>query len=364
MASNDIFYERYRPKQLSHVIGQEVPIKILLQSCVKDIFHHSYLMAGKHGTGKTSTARILAAIFTCPNRTKGSAVVCGKCPACLSAYTGNGSVDIYELDGASNSKIENTRSIIESSRYAPQQFAFKVFIIDECHRLSAAAMTSLLKTLEEPPNTSVFILCTTDISKVPKEIISRCQNLHFKPVSSSAISNHIARLFACKKIEIEQSAVDCIARACRGSVRDAMGMAQDVMIMHDGNKIQENDVSKLIGLVGRDEVYGLVKYISDKDTLSAFDLLEKMVSSNVNFRVVFEELCTAFRNIMVSKIDAKFIVDLTKSEQQCIITVKDKFEIKEIAGFLSYFEQAERAFEVNINNRLVLEAVIVNLIER
>lgn len=360
--SQEIFYEKYRPKQLAHVIGQEVPVKILSRSCAKEFFHHSYLFAGPHGTGKTSTARITAAILTCPNRAQGSAIICGKCPACVAALTGHGSTDIYELDGASNSKIENTRAIIESSRYAPQQFKRKVFIIDECHRLSSAAMTSLLKTLEEPPESVVFILCTTDLSKVPKEIISRCQPSYFKPVPPSAISSHLSRLFASRKLSVDSAACDCIATACRGSVRDAIEMAQEVSIISDGTTISEKDVSQFIGLAGRAEIYELIEAISNKNMIMSFDLLEAMISSNINIRTLSQELSCAFRNIMISKIDSKYINELTKTEQNFVNKVKEKFEIKDVANFISLFEESERAFEVNINNRWVLEATIVKII--
>jgi DNA polymerase-3 subunit gamma/tau len=360
----EIYYKKYRPSQLAHIIGQDVVVKILTKSCSKEFFHHFYLMAGKHGTGKTSTARILASILTCFNRQPGSAVVCGKCPACLASKGESASVDIYELDGASSSKIESTRQIIESSHYAPQEFKFKVFIIDECHRLSPAAMSSLLKTLEEPPQGSVFILCTSEISQLPATILSRCQTCHFKPVPPAVISAHLTRLFAAKKIEIEQLAIDSISSACRGSVRDAMEMAQEVAIMYDGKKINSNEVAQFIGIVGKNQVYELVEAIADKNMMLAFDVLEQMVSSNINIRNLCEELSYMFRNIMVSKIDSKFIYDLTKTEQIFVSKIKDKFEIREIAGFLSYFEESEKAFEVNINNRWVLEALLVKTIDR
>jgi len=362
MSQNEIFYEKYRPWQLAHVIGQDAVVKILQKSCEKEFFHHSYLLSGKYGTGKTSVARIIANLLTCENRTNGSSNICGKCSACTGIKEGS-SVDIYELDGASNSKIENTRSIIENSKYSPVQFKYKVYIIDECHRLSNAAMTSLLKTLEEPPSTSVFILCTTDFEKVPKEIVSRCQRLNFKPVAPAVISNYLSKLFASKKVEIDQQALDSISIVCKGSVRDALEIAQELIVTASG-PIHEKDVADLLGFAGRDEIYSIVSAMSDADLIRSFDFLEQILISGIDARLICEEMSIIFRNIMISKISSKYIQDMTKTEQKFIEEIKGKISMPNLISFLSYFEEAERAFGVNLNNRWVLEAVVVKIIDK
>lgn len=362
MSQNEIWYEKYRPWQLAHVIGQDTVVKVLTKTCEKEFFHHSYLLSGKHGTGKTSTARIIANLLVCEDRPKGSSVVCGKCNTCQSIKNGS-SVDIYELDGASNSKIENTRSIIESSKYSPQQFKYKVYIIDECHRLSTAAMTSLLKTLEEPPSTSVFILCTTDFEKVPKEIVSRCQRLNFRPVAASVISSYLGRLFASKKVEIDQLALDSISIACKGSVRDALEIAQELVVTASG-PIHEKDVAELLGFAGRDEIYSVVSAMCDADLIRSFDFLEQMLVSGVDARLICTEMSSIFRNIMISKISSKYIQEMTKTEQNFIEKIKDKISTSNLISFLSFFEEAERSFGVNLNNRWVLEAVVVKIIDK
>ncbi len=364
MSNRSAFYNTYRPVQLKHVIGQEIPIKILIKSVEKDYFHHSYLFAGQHGTGKTSTARILASILTCEERQSKQINVCGKCPACLSSHNGNGSIDIYELDGASNSKIENTRAVIESSRYSPQQFKNKVFIIDECHRLSSAAMTSLLKTLEEPPGTSTFILCTTDVSKVPKEIISRCQTLYFRPVSAGIIAKYLSRLFGSIKIEIEDSAIECIAKSCKGSVRDAIDLSQQVSMLYNSSKILEKDVSQLIGTLGREFIYNLIKMIGEKDLIGAFEILFQVVDSNVNLRTLCDEMAEVFRNLMLSEISSRFTDNLLPSERILTESLKKLFSVNDLAKLLNHFEEAEKCFSANINNRWIIEALIVNIINR
>lgn len=362
MLNNDVFYTKYRPKQLTQVIGQDIVTKILTKSCEKESFHHSYLLCGKHGTGKTTIGRIIATLLTCENRTQGSSIVCGKCDACLSVHSGN-SLDVYELDGASNSKVENTRSIIESSRYAPQQFKKRVFIIDECHKLSNTAMTSLLKTLEEPSPTSVFILCTTDFVKIPKEIVSRCQRLHFKPVSANLISSYLEQLFRFKKIEVEKSAVDLIATSCGGSVRDALQLAQSACVLSD-NKITEKTVADLLGVSGREMMYNIVDAISTEDLFKAMDILETMFSSNVDCRSVCDDLESIFRTLMLSTISEKFLYEITATEKKFIDSVKGKFKREHLVSFLSIFEEAQRALNVNINNKWVMEATLVKIIDR
>lgn len=362
MSSSDVFYTKYRPKQLSHIIGQDIVIKLLGKSCEKESFHHSYLLSGKYGTGKTSVARILATLLTCEKREVGSTTVCGKCDACLSVHNGN-SVDIYELDGASNSKVENTRAIIESSRYSPQQFKKKVYIIDECHKLSNTAMTSLLKTLEEPAPSSVFILCTTDFVKVPKEIVSRCQRLNFKPVPSPLISSYLEKLFQHKQIQFDKSAVDLIAASSSGSVRDALQLAQSVCVV-SGDRITESTVSEVLGVSGRELMYNLVGAIASKDLIRAIDIMETMFSSNVDCRVICEELESIFRVVMLSTISEQFLSDITSTEKKLVDSVKGKFGRSELVSFLGLFEEAERALSVNINNKWVMEAVIVKAIDK
>jgi len=360
--SQEVFYQKYRPIQIAHVVGQELVTTIIKRSCKKENFHHSYLLSGKFGTGKTSVARILAAILTCENRKEGSSVVCHKCPGCLAAFD-RGSQDIQELDAASNSGVENIRRIIDGSRYTPQDLNKRVFIIDEVHRLSAAAMTSLLKTLEEPPPTAVFILCTTEFEKVPPEIRSRCLKLHFKSLSYKLVSSYIGRLFSSKEIEIDASALDCIAKASRGSMRDALEIAQEVMLISNGEKIIESDVTGLVGMAGREELYSIVTSIAEGELLLSFDVLERIFESGISPRTLIDELGDIFRNIMISKVSNKFVEELVSTEQNVILSVKDKYEMNVLASMVAIFEDAQKAVDVNINNRWVLETVVVKIID-
>jgi len=365
MDKNTTFYELYRPRQLSHIIGQESVVRTIKKSCEKDFFHHSYLLAGNFGTGKTSLARILASIFNCEKRQVGSFQVCSDnfCDSCASIRNGN-CIDVHELDGASNTKVENTRSIIESSRYSPQNFKKKIFIIDECHRLSNAAMTSLLKTLEEPSPSSVFILCTTEIDKVPKEIISRCQKLIFKPVSLSIISSYLSKLFIKKNIDVSQEICDSIAISSRGSVRDAMELAQEIFIMSNDGKVTDQNLSDIIGMPGRNHLYKIIESISQDDLIGAFDVLEDLLISDSDSRSLCYELSSLFRSIMISKISKNYINNLTKTEKDFIISIEDKFDISKLSSILSDFENAERGFNININNKWVLESLIINIIDK
>ena len=362
MATNEIFYEKYRPKHLSHILGQSVAVNLLQRSCEKEWFHHSYLLSGKYGTGKTSIARLLAAMLVCENRKQGSSIVCHDCPGCRAAY-GKGSPDVQELDAASNSGVENVRNLIEGSRYTPQDLKKRVIIIDEFHLLSTAAMKSLLKTLEEPPSTVVFILCTTEFQKVPPEIRSRCLNLFFSSISFQILSKYLGKLFASKKVEVEQGALDCLAKASRGSVRNALELSQEVMLLADGH-VTEKLVTSLVGLAGREEVYSLVTAISDGNLLMAFDMLECIFESGVDPKTLAEELGAIFRNIMLVKVSKKFAGQLLLTEQEVIGKVESKFSTQALASILPIFEEAEKAFAVNVNSRWVLETVVVRLIDK
>jgi DNA polymerase-3 subunit gamma/tau len=360
MPTNDVFYQKFRPKHLSHILGQKIAVKILQKSCEKETFHHSYLLSGKIGTGKTSVARLLAAMLTCENRKPGSSVVCHNCAGCRAAY-GGGSSDIQEIDAASNSGVDNIRGIIDGSRYSPQELKRRVFIIDECHMLTTVAVKSLLKTLEEPSSTAVFILATTEFNKIPPDVRSRCMKLFFHEVPVQAVSEFIGKLFASKKIKIDKEALDCIARASRGSVRDALEIAQEVILLSDG-EVTERAVSELVGMAGTEELYSLAMAISDKDILKSFDILATIFSSNVDCKTVLTELGEIFRSIMLSKVSKKFIENLVTSQQEIIKSVEDKFTVQGLASMLSIFEDSEKAFGVNINGRWVLEAAVVKII--
>ena len=357
----EVFYQKFRPHDICHLLGQEVVKRMIKNTCKKEFFHHSYLLAGKFGTGKTSVARILASLITCENRAHGSTKVCGKCQACKAVY-GGGSVDIQEWNAATDSKVENMRGVVESSHYAPQSMKAKIFIIDECHCLSTAAMSSLLKTLEEPPANSYFILCTTEFDKVPEPIQSRCQNLFFHPISSSKLSPFLSALFNSLKVEIDKKAIDLILASSKGSVRDALEIAQELVVMCDKG-ITENDVSMLLGTAGQSDLYSLIENMLEGDLLSAFDIIESILISNVNIRAVAGQIAENFRNLMLATISEKYISNLMDSEKVFVKKNASKTTPGKLSEILGVFEEAERGFQVNINNRWVIETIVVKTIK-
>jgi len=358
----EIFYQKYRPKYIGHLIGQEIVSKILTRACEKEFFHHSYLLSGKHGTGKTTVARIIASMLVCESRKTGSDVTCGKCPGCNAVHK-NASPDVQEIDAASNSSVDNIRSVIESSRHSPQDLKKRVFIIDECHRLSPAAMSALLKTLEEPSSSSVFILCTTEFDKVLSTFKGRCQKLFFNPVPPKKMIPYLGGLFKSRDVKIDTPALFSIASASGGSVREALEISQEVIVLADG-EVTEAMIAENYGIANRQDLYTLVGATLSDDLIKTFDTLERLFASNIDVRKVCREIGDIFRSIMLSKVDSKYINGLVDSEKEFISKTGSTVNISDLASFLPFFEEAERCFEVNVNNKWVLEAIIVKITQK
>lgn len=364
MAKNksDVFYRKFRPKQLGHLIGQDHVREILTRTCEEDFFHHAYLMIGKFGTGKTSTARILANLVNCTGREEGSAVLCGKCEACRTIRSGIAQ-DVEEFDAASKRSIDSIREVIQSGRYAPQSLHRKVFIIDECHKLSNDAMKALLKPLEEPVESTMFILCTTDFSKVPPEIASRCQKLRFCPVGTQELSDFLKKLFTHQKREIEDAAVMRIAQCSEGSVRNALEIAQEVCVTLKGN-LTEKDVSHFLGVAGRDVLYDLIQCVSESDLKKGFGIVNALVSEGIDCEQVCSDLAVICENMLLASISYDFLGSISPDERDAIAHISIRFTERQLAAFVPLFAEANRAIEVNVNSKWVLEALVVKMTEK
>ena len=289
---------KYRPKVFKDLVGQEAVTRTLTNAIQQDRIAHAFLFAGVRGVGKTTTARILAKALNCES---GPTVrPCGTCPACEEIARGR-SLDVLEIDGASNNGVEQVREIIDAARYAPSRDRFKIYIIDEVHMLSTAAFNALLKTLEEPPPAVKFIFATTEHHKIPDTILSRCQEYEFRTVAPGEIAQQLQMIANAEGIEISEGAIRTVARAATGSLRDGIS-ALDQVIAASSEKIEEHDVTELLGLIERDVLRQAADALVGQDTASILKIVDELVRGGRDLRYFISALMQYYRDILVAKV--------------------------------------------------------------
>ena len=256
----EVFYRKWRPKSLSEVVGQEVITKTLRQAVARERIAHAYLFCGTRGTGKTSTARILAKAINCLSPKDGEPD--NECHICVGINEAR-ALDLIEIDAASNRGIDDIRDLSDKVRFSPNESRYKIYIIDEVHMLTEPAFNALLKTLEEPPAHAVFILATTEAHKVPLTIISRCQRYDFRRIPIDQMVAKLAYISEQEGIEVSDEALHLVARIANGGLRDAENLLEQVVVSY-GSPISEDDVRQMLGLGGDEIVLELVKHIIGK----------------------------------------------------------------------------------------------------
>ncbi len=290
-------YRTWRPKTFSQMVGQPYLVRTLMNQAVTGHIAHAYLFSGSRGTGKTSAARILAMAINCRNLQGGDPCLsCTSCQALLTETT----LDIFEMDAASNSRVEEIREMLEKVNYPPQFVRFKVYIIDEVHMLSNAAFNALLKTLEEPPSYMVFILATTEPQKIPATILSRCQRFEFGRIREQDI---ISRLkVALKPGQLaEEAALELIAVSAEGSMRDAWSL-MDMCLDEDGD-LSEERVRQALGAVDKGFMFGFVQALAQGDAAQAFGMISQMMQSGKDVQVFLKDAAAHLRRVIAAKLD-------------------------------------------------------------
>lgn len=310
-------YRKYRPSGFGDVIGQEHITKTLCNQIEKNRISHAYLFTGTRGVGKTTIARIFARAINCENPKHGNP--CGECEVCRELARGN-SMDIIEMDGASNNGVDQVRDIRDNVVYPPVSGKYKVYIIDEVHMLTMSAFNALLKTLEEPPEHVVFILCTTESHKIPQTILSRCMRFDFRLVSTAAISEYLKYVLDKEKKEAEESAVYLIAENAQGSVRDALSLCDRCMNSSNGT-LTYNDTVAALGTGDLRSLREFVGYIADGDVGETMKCAEILLKSGRNPSVLARELAGYFRNML--------LVKETKGANEVLKLPQDIFEFIE-----------------------------------
>jgi DNA polymerase-3 subunit gamma/tau len=287
---------KWRPKRFEDLVGQEAVARTLTNAIAENRVAPAYLLTGPRGVGKTSTARLLARALNCE---KGpTAEPCDECASCKEILARGDSLDVHEIDGASNRKIENARELIETVRYAPQRDRFRIAIIDEVHMLTTEAFNALLKTLEEPPPHARFILASTELHKIPATIVSRCQRFQFKALGAADITRHLAKVAEAEKIPVTPGALRVLATAAEGSLRDALSLLDQAATLSAGT-VDEARCAEILALVDRELLEAVFSAVASGDRGAAVSSLARLAEKGSDSRHVMKELLSLLRTLLL-----------------------------------------------------------------
>jgi DNA polymerase-3 subunit gamma/tau len=347
-----VLARKWRPQGFDDLIGQETVVMTLKNALANGKIAHAYLFSGPRGIGKTSSARILAKALNCEQRTDSEP--CGKCQSCK-AITDGYSVDVLEIDGASNNSVEAVRELREAVKYAPAGGKYKIYIIDEVHMLSTSAFNALLKTLEEPPPHVVFIFATTEPKKVPATILSRCQHHSFRRVTKSKIKGQLKKITDTEKITIKEKALEMIAKAADGSMRDALTLLDQAYSFK--NDITEAELQTLLGLPEGEIIFSLSETILRGDISQTLSIIKELTDRGNDLRQMAKELVEYFRNIAVVKIteNAGDLLEFSEEEIQRLRDISSAVSIEELTLLLTELLRIEGEVRNAVNPRFVLE---------
>jgi len=354
-----VLARKSRPQDFNQVVGQAPVVKTLKNSIVRDRIAHAILFSGVRGVGKTTLARIMAKAINCEQRTDGNP--CNKCQSCTEITAGS-SLDLYEIDGASNRGIQEIRELKEKIRFLPTSSKYKIIIIDEVHMLTTESFNALLKTLEEPPEHAIFIFATTDVHKVPLTIISRCQRFDFRRIELDAIKNQLAKIATADNISISDSGLTFIAKKADGALRDAQSLVHQV-ISFGGKKIDSSIVSKMLNLIDEDIYFKISDAILNKDFLEAFEISKIIYDNGWNYIDFLAGLLEHFRNILttVLKQDTSF-VESSEQVKKMYLEYMNTFSESDILRILTYLSKVERELKISQNQKLLMEISLSHLI--
>lgn len=358
--SYEVFARKYRPQTFDDLIGQAHVSRTLKNAVAQNRLAHAYLFVGPRGIGKTSTARILAKSLNC---VKGPTVTpCGECDNCREIAAGN-SLDVIEIDGASNNSVEDVRQLRENVRYAPAKGRYKIYLIDEVHMLSPAAFNALLKTLEEPPEHVKFIFATTEPQKVLPTILSRCQRFDLRRISANLIAKHLQFIAGKEKIALEPTAAHAIARGAEGGLRDAESML-DQLVAFCGEKITENDVLDVFGFTSEQTVVDLTGRILRGETPGAIDLLHQQSDAGKDMMRLMSDLIAYLRDLLVFKAKPDALKeDVELDVQTSLAAHAELVTTDRLLELVDQFAAAEGRMKWAPNKKLHFEVAIIKAIQ-
>jgi len=358
-------YQKFRPFQLCSIVGQQTVVKTLTNAAKRDSFNHAYFLAGAYGSGKTSFARILASLMVCPNRKPGSPYVCGQCKYCNGIHSGH-CVDVVEIDGGEQTGVDDARDLKKNASFSPHELKRKIYIIDECHKLSPAANSALLKILEEPPPYVHFIFCTTDPDKVLNTIVSRCQRHRLTKIPSNLMAERLDFIAKNEGIKTEAGVTRHIARLSDGSLRDAIGNLEQVAIFSNGD-INLKTAAMFFGLPEKRATYEIVQLLSQGNVSTLLLKINDLIMSSVEPKEILLEVSNVLRNVFIMKSfsrDGKqpvgTLMDVNEDEAEAVKAIANNISLAALQRMADSLGSVERRIAVHINERWIVEAALVN----
>lgn len=288
-----VLARKWRPRTFAEMVGQEHVVQALENALGQQRLHHAYLFTGTRGVGKTTLARILAKALNC--ETGVTAAPCGRCSTCVEIDAGR-FVDLIELDAASNTQVENMRELLENALYAPTAARYKVYIIDEAHMLSRHAFNAMLKTLEEPPEHVKFILATTEPQRMPVTVLSRCLQFNLRQIPEREIETRLRAILQAEGVDYEPAALTQLARAARGSLRDALSLT-DQAIAHSGGKVTLESVGAMLGTTGQDHLFAILRALAARNGAALLAEADRMAERSLSFEQALQDLATLLHRI-------------------------------------------------------------------
>ncbi|MBZ4664383.1 MAG: dnaX [Caloramator sp.] len=355
-------YREFRPQNFSQVVGQEHIVRTLKNQILQNKIPHAYLFCGTRGTGKTSTAKILSKAVNCLNLV--DAEPCNECEMCREINAGT-LIDVFEIDAASNNRVENVRELIEDVKYPPHRARYKVYIIDEVHMLSQSAFNALLKTLEEPPKHVIFILATTDPQKVPPTILSRCQRFDFKRITTKDMVSRLRSVVQQVGALCDDDTLELISRVSDGAMRDALSILDQAIAMSDG-KVEYQRVSEMLGLTSNEHIFNLVDFMIDRNIEGAIRTIDEVILSGKDVVQFIKDMTRHFRNLLLAKVskNPEEILDLSKETINRLVEQSRKLRSEEIMRAVNLFVEAENSTKITNQWRILLEMTVIRYCKR
>ncbi len=354
--ANVALYRKYRPKNFDEIICQNHITTVLKSQIETGEISHAYLFCGSRGTGKTSTALVFARAITCTGE---GAKPCGKCPSCISSAN---NVDIIEIDAASNNGVNEIRELRENVKYAPLNGKYKVYIIDEVHMLSDSAFNALLKTLEEPPKHAIFILATTEPQKLPATILSRCIRFNFRLLTKEELANHLKKVFDLENIKYEETALNLIAEAGEGSVRDTLTIA-DMVKSYCKDFVTYDKVVKILSVVSKTEIFDICENIVDGNSGKVFEKIITLTNDGKSINVLAKEILTFFRNLYLAK-NVSLLYSFMSLSAELVDRLKliaNKADAEKVVHAIYLLSSFEQDVKQSTEQNLLFESLIIKL---
>lgn len=350
-------YREFRPKDFTHVVGQDHIVEILKNQIKTGNLGHAYLFSGIRGTGKTSCAKIFARAVNCLNPIDGNP--CNECENCKMILNDK-ALEVVEMDAASNRRIDDIRELKEKVIYPPQLVKYKVYIIDEAHMITNEGFNALLKILEEPPKHLIFILATTEIDKLPDTIISRCQRFEFKRIENEKIIENINYVLKSLNVEIEKEGINLIAELSFGAMRDALSLL-DQVISTGKEKISVEDINECLGLINLNTLFSFSKSIAEKQSVSAIENYRNLVKNGKTPYNIITDLIKHFRNILLVKSIEKKLTNLNEIEFKKYFEHAEIFQVEELIFILENLLSSEEKMKKSDMQNAIAELSIIKI---